>query len=154
MYISRLEIQFSSGKGRFFSALHKFSRGIPMLRPGADGRSIADISFRPGSIQCRACRPVGVVLHLAAVIQDHRLPLLAGIFRPRRQGVCVRISRTHELEQGGPHLVCQLPGLDAISLGPNLLEIHTTREKMDVASVERTWELVCEVLRRSKELAQ
>lgn len=48
----------------------------------------------------------------------------------------------------------KLPGLDAISLGPNLLEIHTTREKMDVASVERTWELVCEVLRRSKELAQ
>ena len=46
----------------------------------------------------------------------------------------------------------KLPGLDCISFGPNLEEIHTPRERMDVASVERTWSLVCEVLRRAKEL--
>ena len=47
----------------------------------------------------------------------------------------------------------KLPGLDCISFGPNLLEIHTPRERMDLASVARTWQLVCEVLRRAKELA-
>ena len=46
----------------------------------------------------------------------------------------------------------KLLGLDCISFGPNLEEIHTPRERMDVASVERTWSLVCEVLRRAKEL--
>lgn len=46
----------------------------------------------------------------------------------------------------------KLPGLDCISLGPNLKDIHTPRERMEVASVERTWELVKEILRRTKEL--
>ncbi len=46
----------------------------------------------------------------------------------------------------------KLPGLDCISFGPNLQEIHTTRERMEIASVARTWALICEVLRRAKEL--
>ncbi len=46
----------------------------------------------------------------------------------------------------------KLPGLDCISFGPNLEEIHTPRERMEVASVARTWNLICEVLRRSREL--
>lgn len=46
----------------------------------------------------------------------------------------------------------KLPGLDCVSLGPDLYEIHTPRERMSVASVARTWELVCEVLKRLGEL--
>lgn len=46
----------------------------------------------------------------------------------------------------------KLPGLDCISFGPNLKDIHTPRERMEVASVQRTWALICEVLRRAKEL--
>lgn len=46
----------------------------------------------------------------------------------------------------------KLPGLDCISFGPNLKDIHTPRERMEVASVERTWKMICEVLRRAKEL--
>ncbi len=46
----------------------------------------------------------------------------------------------------------KMPGLDCISFGPNLKDIHTPRERMEVASVERTWKLICEVLRRAKEL--
>ena len=42
----------------------------------------------------------------------------------------------------------KLPGLDCVSLGPNLREIHTPRESMDIASVERTYKLVLETLRR------
>ena len=46
----------------------------------------------------------------------------------------------------------KLPGLDCVSLGPDLREIHTPRERMNVASVARTWELLKEILRRAKEL--
>ena len=44
----------------------------------------------------------------------------------------------------------KLPGLDCVSFGPGLTEIHTFREKLHIASVQRTWMLVTEVLRRMK----
>ena len=44
----------------------------------------------------------------------------------------------------------KLPGLDCISIGPDLTEIHTTREKMHISSVQRVWKMVVEVLRRMK----
>ena len=44
----------------------------------------------------------------------------------------------------------KLPGLDCISLGPDLSEIHTTRERMHIASVQRTWRLLTETLARMK----
>ena len=46
-------------------------------------------------------------------------------------------------------LMEKLPGLDAVSLGPDLHDIHSVRERLDVSSVARTYALVCEVLRRS-----
>lgn len=44
----------------------------------------------------------------------------------------------------------KVPGLDAISLGPELHDVHSVRERLSVPSTERVYELVCEVLRRSK----
>ena len=44
----------------------------------------------------------------------------------------------------------KLPGLDCVSCGPDLLEIHTPRERMSISSVQRVWAFVLEVLRRSK----
>ncbi|MDR0889305.1 MAG: aminoacyl-histidine dipeptidase [Oscillospiraceae bacterium] len=41
-----------------------------------------------------------------------------------------------------------LPGLDAVSIGPNMLDIHTTRERLDIASTARTWDYLLDVLRR------
>ena len=46
----------------------------------------------------------------------------------------------------------KLPGLYCVSIGPDMQEIHTPRERLNVASTQRTWALVCEVLRRAKEL--
>lgn len=40
----------------------------------------------------------------------------------------------------------KLPGLECVSMGPDLLDIHTSRERMDIASVQRTWEYLLEVL--------
>ena len=44
----------------------------------------------------------------------------------------------------------KLPGLDAVSLGPELHDVHSVRERLSVPSTERVYELVCEVLRRSR----
>ena len=46
----------------------------------------------------------------------------------------------------------KLPGLDCVALGPNLMDTHTPRERMEVASVSRTYALLLELLRRTKEL--
>lgn len=40
----------------------------------------------------------------------------------------------------------KIPGLDAVSFGPNLKEIHTFRENMNIASVARTYELTKNVI--------
>ena len=41
----------------------------------------------------------------------------------------------------------KLPGLDCVSIGPQMHDIHTSREKLDIASVERTWNFLLEVLK-------
>lgn len=46
----------------------------------------------------------------------------------------------------------KLPGLDCVSLGPDMQAIHTPQERLSIASVQRTWMLLCEVLRRMGEL--
>lgn len=43
-------------------------------------------------------------------------------------------------------LIEKKPDLECVSMGPNLLEIHTTREKMDIESVERTWKYIKNIL--------
>ena len=47
-------------------------------------------------------------------------------------------------------LAGKLPGLDCVSIGPELLDIHTPRERMSVSSVGRVWAFLLEVLKRSR----
>lgn len=42
----------------------------------------------------------------------------------------------------------KLPGLDAVSLGPDMRDIHSPREKLSISSVGRTWEYLLGVLAR------
>jgi dipeptidase D len=44
----------------------------------------------------------------------------------------------------------KLPGLDCVSYGPDLTEIHTPRERMSISSVQRVWKFTLEVLRRCR----
>ncbi len=41
----------------------------------------------------------------------------------------------------------KLPGLDCVSIGPQMHDIHTSRERLDIASTKRTWEFLLEVLK-------
>ena len=43
-----------------------------------------------------------------------------------------------------------LAGLDAVSIGPDMKDIHTPRETMQAESVKRTWEYLLHVLERLK----
>lgn len=40
-----------------------------------------------------------------------------------------------------------LPGLDCVSMGPQMNDIHTSREKLEIASTERTWNFLLETLK-------
>ena len=41
----------------------------------------------------------------------------------------------------------KLPGLDCVSIGPQMHDIHTTRERLEIASTERVWKFLLEVLK-------
>ena len=41
----------------------------------------------------------------------------------------------------------KLPGLDCVSIGPEMHDIHTSRERLGIASVARTWDFILEILK-------
>jgi len=41
----------------------------------------------------------------------------------------------------------KIPGLDCVSIGPSMQDIHTSRERLEIASVERVWQFLLEVLK-------
>ncbi len=63
----------------------------------------------------------------------------------RLYGKDMKVEAIHAgLECG---LFCdRIPGLYCVSLGPNMRDIHTPRERLSVSSVKRTYEFVCEIL--------
>ena len=44
----------------------------------------------------------------------------------------------------------KMPGLDCISFGPDLHDVHTPRETMSVSSTQRVWKMLVEALARMK----
>ena len=47
-------------------------------------------------------------------------------------------------------LIEKIPSLDAVSMGPELHDVHSVRERLNVPSTERVYALVCETLKRSR----
>ena len=41
----------------------------------------------------------------------------------------------------------KIPGLDCVSIGPDMKDIHSPKEMLNIPSVKRTWEYVCEALK-------
>ena len=41
----------------------------------------------------------------------------------------------------------KLPGLDCVSIGPNMKDIHTSRERLEIVSTKRTWDFILEILK-------
>ena len=74
-----------------------------------------------------------------------------------------RISRVYEDIYGEPPvfesihagLECgifseKLPGLDCVSFGPDIEDIHTPKERLNIASVGRVWDFLVDFLRQEK----
>ena len=64
-------------------------------------------------------------------------------------GYAPKIGATHAgLECG---IFCgKIEGIDCISYGPDLKDIHTSKETLSVSSLQRVWEMTLEVLKRMK----
>lgn len=45
-------------------------------------------------------------------------------------------------------LMAKIPGLECISIGPDMKDIHTTEEKLSISSTERVWNYVLEILKQ------
>lgn len=43
-------------------------------------------------------------------------------------------------------LAAKIPGLDCVSIGPDMSDVHTAQESLDIASVQRMWEYLLAVL--------
>lgn len=40
----------------------------------------------------------------------------------------------------------KIPGLDCVSIGPDMSDVHTTSESLSISSTARTWDYLCKVL--------
>ena len=47
-------------------------------------------------------------------------------------------------------LMDKIPGLDAISMGPDAYDAHSPNEHVSISSVENIYNLLCEILKRIK----
>ncbi len=45
-------------------------------------------------------------------------------------------------------MAAKIDGLDCVSFGPDIIDIHTVKEKLDIASTLRNWELILDVLKQ------
>lgn len=69
---------------------------------------------------------------------------MAEVYR-QQYGCEMKVETIHAgLECG--ILVNRMPGLDAVSIGPDLRDVHSTRERLSIPSTGRVWQYVCSVL--------
>lgn len=45
-------------------------------------------------------------------------------------------------------MISKIPGLDCVSFGPDIFDIHTTEERLSISSTARMWEYLLEILRQ------
>ena len=74
-------------------------------------------------------------------LRDVMVPIYTEMFGKEPQVLAIHAG----LECG--LLSDKLPGLDCVSIGPQMHDIHTSREKLKIASTERTWKFLLAVLK-------
>ena len=81
--------------------------------------------------------------------ESHLRDVMCEVYKSQ-YGKDMKVEAIHAgLECG---LFCgKIPGLDAVSFGPNLYDIHTTAERMSISSVQRVYAYLCEVLKALKD---
>ena len=74
-------------------------------------------------------------------LRDTMVRIYTQMFRQEPQVVAIHAG----LECG--ILSDKLPGLDCVSIGPNMHDIHTSRERLEIGSTRRTWEFLLQILK-------
>ncbi len=77
-----------------------------------------------------------------SALRDTMVRVYRDMFRKEPEVVAIHAG----LESG--LLGQKLPGLDCVSIGPDMQDIHTSRERLHIASTERTWRFLLEVLKQ------
>lgn len=76
-----------------------------------------------------------------SVLRDTMVRLYTDLYGQAPQVVAIHAG----LECG--LLSDKLPGLDCVSIGPNMHDIHTSREKLEIESTRRTWGFLLQILK-------
>ena len=105
---------------------------LPAVRPGKSARRF---TVRGCSAGCCASLPLRDKLAAVYTQQTGKTPKIEAIHAGLECGL----------------FAGQLPGLDCVSFGPDLADIHTTREKMSISSVQRTWRFLLGALEALKD---
>ena len=81
--------------------------------------------------------------------ESHLRDVMCKVYKDQ-YGQDMKVEAIHAgLECG---LFCgKIPGLDAVSFGPNLYDIHTVKEHMSISSVQRVYAYLCAVLQALKD---
>ncbi len=66
-----------------------------------------------------------------------------------QRGVEPKVEAIHAGLECGT-FASKIDGLDCIAIGPTMFDVHTTGERLLVSSVERTYELILDILKKSK----
>ncbi|MBR7081824.1 MAG: beta-Ala-His dipeptidase, partial [Oscillospiraceae bacterium] len=74
--------------------------------------------------------------------------LMAGVYR-EMAGRSPDVRVVHAGLECGV-LKKKLPGLECVSVGPDMFDIHTPRERLSISSAAFMWEYLCELLKRCK----
>lgn len=97
--------------------------------------------FHGGAVELQGVYPAWEYRRDSALRED-----MVRIYE-RMFGVSPRVEAIHAgLECG--ILASKIPDMDCVSMGPDMLNIHTTEEKASISSVERMWNYILEILRR------
>jgi dipeptidase D len=115
-----------------------------------------------GTVDCmKECDAEALDSYKPQVIRSNRYPgwsyradsslrrLVCDVYE-KQYGKPMKVTAIHAgLECG---IFASRGDFDMISIGPDILDIHTPKETLKIASTARTYQLVCEVLRRAGEL--
>jgi len=75
-------------------------------------------------------------------LREHMVKIYKQMF-----GKDVKVEAIHAgLECG--IMISKIPGLDCVSYGPDIFDIHTTSERLSISSTERMWKYLLEILKQ------
>ena len=112
------------------------------------------VMIEPGDDSRVAVSADGDTIKLAVAPEDRRGPLTEEDFREVAEELGVEVAAIKAIHAG---LECGLfltkyPGLDMVSFGPTLRDVHSPSESMNIPAVDRFWHQLCRTIEKVADL--